>query len=62
MTRMQIAVPMMATYKDVFRCLLDAYETNEMRAYCEDMIEKIPSYIFDMPSSTTGRYHNATQC
>lgn len=33
-----------------------------MRNYCADMIEQIPPYIFDMPSSTTGKYHNATQC
>lgn len=52
----------MTTYKDVFKCLLDAFETDGMRDYCADMIEKIPAYIFDMPSSTTGKYHNATQC
>jgi uncharacterized protein (DUF3820 family) len=26
------------------------------------MIENIPDYIFTMPSSTSGKFHNATQC
>lgn len=46
----------------VFQPLLDRFETDEMRFYCTDMIKQIPDYIFDMPSSTSGKYHNATQC
>lgn len=46
----------------VFKKLLDEFETDEMRLYCEDMIKQIPDYIFEMPSSTTGKYHNKTQC
>lgn len=38
------------------------FETEHMRYYCEDMIEQIPDYIFQMPSSTSFKYHNATQC
>ena len=45
----------------VFKKLLDEFETDEMRLYCEDMIKQIPDYIFEMPSSTTGKYHNKTQ-
>lgn len=48
--------------KAVFKELLDKFETEEMRLYCEDMIELIPDYIFTMPSSTSGKFHNATQC
>ena len=48
--------------KEVFKVLLDKFETEEVRLYCEDMIEQIPDYIFDMPSSTTGKHHNKTQC
>lgn len=48
--------------KAVFKELLDKFETEEMRLYCEDMIENIPDYFFTMPSSTSGRFHNATQC
>ena len=48
--------------KAVFKELLDKFETEEMRSYCEDMIEHIPDYIFTMPSSTSGKFHNATQC
>lgn len=48
--------------KVVFKELLDKFETEEMKLYCEDMIEHIPDYIFTMPSSTSGKFHNATQC
>ena len=46
----------------VFQPLLDKFETDEMRLYCADMIKQIPDYIFDIPSSTSGKYHNKTQC
>lgn len=46
----------------VFQPLLDKFETEEIRLYCADMIKKIPDYIFDMPSSTSGKYHNKIQC
>lgn len=46
----------------VFQPLLDKFETEEMRIYCTEMIKQIPNYIFDMPSSTSGKYHNKTQC
>lgn len=46
----------------VFQPYLDKFETEEMRLYCTDMIAEIPDYIFTMPSSTSGKYHNATQC
>lgn len=48
--------------KSVFKEILDKFETEEVRLYCEDMIENIPDYIFTMPSSTSGKFHNATQC
>lgn len=46
----------------VFQPILDKFETEEVRLYCQDMIQQVPDYIFDMPSSTSGKYHNATQC
>lgn len=46
----------------VFAPGLEQFETEKMRLYCEDMIKEIPDYIFEMPSSTTGKYHNKTQC
>lgn len=46
----------------VFEASLNKFETNEMKMYCEDMIKQIPNYIFDIPSSTSGKYHNVTQC
>ena len=46
----------------VFKEILDKFETDTMRLYCEDMIKQIPDYIFTMPSSTSGKFHNKTQC
>lgn len=46
----------------VFLQSLSKFETKEMMLYCRDMIAQIPDYIFDMPSSTSGEFHNATQC
>jgi hypothetical protein len=53
---------MLMDKKAVFKELLDKFETEEVRLYCEDMIENIPDYIFTMKSSTSGKFHNATQC
>ena len=46
----------------IFAPYLEKFETDHMKQYCADMIKLIPDYIFDMPSSTSGKYHNATQC
>ena len=46
----------------VFQQLLDKFENEDMRLYCEDMIKTIPNYIFSIASSSTGKYHNVTQC
>ena len=48
--------------RKVGELIADRFETTEIRDYFLDMCEKIPDYIFTMPSSTTGKYHNATQC
>ena len=48
--------------KAVFRLAAEKFETDRMRNYFLDMCENIPDYIFTMPSSTSGKYHNATQC
>ena len=48
--------------KAVFKELLDKFETEEIRLYCEDLIDYIPDYLFTMPSSTSGKFHNKTQC
>lgn len=46
----------------VFEGLLNKFETDEIRDYCADMIKEIPDYIFTIPSSTSFKYHNKTQC
>lgn len=48
--------------KAVFKDLFDQFEVEGMRLYCADMAEQIPDYFFTMPSSTSGKFHNATQC
>lgn len=45
-----------------FDKFLNTFETDEMREYCKDMINMIPDYIFKIPSSTSLKYHNKTQC
>ena len=46
----------------VFKLAAEKFETDRVRDYFLDMCENIPDYIFTMPSSTTGKYHNKTQC
>lgn len=46
----------------VFQPYLEQFETDKMRLYCTDMIKTIPDYLFDIPSSTSMKYHNKTQC
>ena len=46
----------------VFKPLLKDFETEIFKNYFNDMVAEIPDYIFTMPSSTSGKYHNATQC
>ena len=48
--------------RKIFELLTTNFETEVFRQYYLDMVEQIPDYIFTMPSSTTGKYHNATQC
>lgn len=46
----------------VFSLLAENFEIDEMKAYFMDMVAEIPDYIFTMPSSTSLKYHNKTQC
>lgn len=48
--------------RKVFSPLAEKFETKEMKEYFLDMCEEIPDYIFTMPSSTSGKYHNPKQC
>ena len=45
-----------------FEKFLDTFENDEMRNYCKDMIELSDDYIWKIPSSTSLKYHNKTQC
>lgn len=46
----------------IFEPLLRDFETETFAEYFRDMVAEIPDYIFTIPSSTSGKYHNATQC
>lgn len=46
----------------IFKPLLKEFETKNIALYFIDMVAEIPDYIFAMPSSTSGKYHNKTQC
>ncbi len=46
----------------IFEPISKNFETEEFRLYYLDMVAEIPDYIFTMPSSTSGKYHNETQC
>lgn len=41
---------------------LRPFETEQFKQYFSDMWDQIPEYIFEMPASTSGKYHNKTQC
>lgn len=47
---------------NIFKTVLDKFETEEIRAYCEDMIEEMDIRMLQIPSSTSLKYHNKTQC
>lgn len=46
----------------IFSPISKKFETEMFREYFMDMVAEIPDYIFTMPSSTSGKFHNATQC
>lgn len=46
----------------VFQLMLKNFETDVMKNYFNDMVCEIPDYMFTMPASTSGKYHNAKQC
>lgn len=48
--------------QSVYEPLLRDFETETIAEYFRDMVAEIPDYIFTIPSSTSGKYHNATQC
>ena len=46
----------------IFKEVLEKFETEEIRLYCEDMIGLIPDDSLVLPSSTSLKYHNPKQC
>lgn len=48
--------------RKIFTLLTGQFETYEFHEYYLDMCEQIPDYVFTMPASTSGKYHNASQC
>lgn len=52
----------MINKRQIFELLTTSFETQKFRDYFLDMVDHIPDYILTMPSSTSGKYHNASQC
>lgn len=52
----------MSNKVEIFKEFLDGFETEDMRLYCEDMIERMPNYNFVIAASTTNKYHSPSQC
>lgn len=48
--------------RQIGELLTHKFETEDFKNYFLDMCEHVPDYIFTMPSSTSGKYHNASQC
>ena len=46
----------------IFKEVLEKFETEEIRLYCEDMIGLIPDDSLVLPSSTSLKYHSPKQC
>ena len=46
----------------IFEPLSRNFGTENIKAYFMDMVAEILDYIFTMPSSTSGKFHNSTQC
>ncbi len=42
--------------------VLKTFETQKYKDYFTDMYWLIPEYVFDIPASTSLKYHNAEQC
>ena len=42
---------------EVFEQELKYIKTDKVRKACEVMIEKLPDYFFEIPASSTGKYH-----
>lgn len=48
--------------REIFNLLTTHFELPTFKEYFLEMCDQIPDYIMTMPSSTSGKYHNATQC
>lgn len=51
------------SYKsEIFKDILEQFETEELKNFCIDLLEKRPDENYTIPSSTSLKYHNETQC
>lgn len=47
---------------ELFREFLNTFETDELRLFSEDLLEAQDDCNYTIPASTSGKYHNPTQC
>ena len=51
------------SYKsEIFKDILAQFETEELKNFCIDLLEKRSDENYVIMSSTSGKYHNASQC
>lgn len=51
------------SYKsEIFRDILDQFETESFKNFCIDLLEARDDLNYHIPSSTSYKYHNKTQC
>lgn len=51
------------SYKsEIFKEALNQFEVEEMKLFCIDLLEKRDALNYHIPSSTSFKYHNVTQC
>lgn len=52
----------MSFKSEIFKDVLAQFEVDEMRFFCIDLLEKRDNLNYSIPSSTSYKYHNVTQC
>ena len=45
--------------KDIFKVELDKFKDNDIRVSAETILEMMPDYFYEIPASSSGKYHPA---
>ena len=47
---------------EVFRRELDYIKDERIRTSCETILDMLPDYFYEVPASSTGKYHPEFSC